>query len=188
MKLIQRALIASIFVSLLVFAAGCGSGDKKSKVTGIITYKNEPVKGGNIYLTNDAGGSFSSPITMEGAYTITDIVPGTYSVTVDTESVNPDRKSTAAAAGRNPNAPNAAGINAPGGKASELNKEYSDRMGKSAPAANDAGSGGGFGAPSKEELLKRYTKIPGKYGSKLTSGLTFDVGNGTTTKDFPLAD
>lgn len=188
MKLAQRALIASVFATLLVFAAGC-SGDKKSKVTGIITYKNEPVKGGNIYLTNDSGGSFSSPITMEGSYTITDIVPGTYSVTVDTESVNPDRKTTAANPGRsNPNAPNAPGVNAPGGKADVLNKEYADRMGKSAPAGNDAGSGGGFGAPSKEELLKRYTKIPGKYGSKLTSNLSFEVGNGTTTKDFPLTD
>ncbi len=188
MKLVQRALIASIFSALLVFAAGCG-GDKKSRVTGIITYKNEPVKGGNIYLTNDAGGSFSSPITMEGAYTITDIVPGTYSVTVDTESVNPDRKSTAAVSGRGaPSAPNNPAVNAPGGKADTLNKEYAERMGKSAPAGNDAGSGGGFGAPSKEDLLKRYTKIPGKYGSKATSGLTFEVGNGTTTKDFPLAD
>jgi hypothetical protein len=186
MKLVQRALIASIFSALLIFAAGCGSGDKKSKVTGIVTYKNEPVKGGNIYLTNDAGGSFSSPIEMNGAYTITDIVPGTYSVTVDTESVNPDRNAIAATPTRsNPNTPNAPGS---AGKKDAMNKEYADKMGKGSSAGSDAGSGGGFGAPSKEELLKRYTKIPGKYGSKLTSGLTFEVGNGTTTKDFPLAD
>lgn len=186
MKLVQRALIASIFSALLVFAAGCGSGDKKSKVSGIITYKNEPVKGGNIYLTNDAGGSFSSPIEMSGAFLITDIVPGNYSVTIDTESVNPDRNANSAAPVRtNPNAPTALAAT---GKKEALSKEYNKAMGKNDSSGSDGGSNGGFSAPSKEDLLKRYTKIPGKYGSKVTSGLTLEVGNGTTTKDFPLVD
>lgn len=182
MKMAQRAIAASLFTGLLVVAAGCGGGDKKSHLAGLVTYNNAPVTGGNLNVTNDSGGSFSCAIQMDGNYVITDIPPGTYSVTVDTESVNPDRKTPAYGSPQKmgPGAGTAA-------KMEKMNKEYESMM-KKGGEAGSPDAGGSFGPASKEELLKRYTKIPAKYTDKKTSGLTVEVGQGKIKKDFVLAD
>lgn len=169
-----HAPIASLFVGLLIFATGC-SGDKKSKLSGTITYKNEPVKAGMIYLTNDAGAGYSSPIQSDGAYVVTDIPPGSYSVTVETESINPDAKGSSPAAAKGGNY--AGGMV---GKNAKMQDEYAQQMGK--------GGGAPGGGPSREELLKRYTKLPAKYAVKTTSDLKVEVQSGATLKDFPLTD
>ena len=98
-------------------------------------------------------------------------------MTVDTESVNPDRKTpTYGSPKMGPGAGTAAKM--------EKNKnEYESMMKK----GGEAGSPD-FGPASKEELLKRYTKIPAKYTDKKTSGLTVEVGQGKIKKDFVLAD
>jgi hypothetical protein len=48
--------------------------------------------------------------------------------------------------------------------------------------------GSSFGPAPREELLKRYTKIPQKYGFKETSGFTLQLDPGKHTKDFDLTD
>jgi len=173
-----RFTFAPVLAALLMLPAGCGGGTK-SKVSGVITYKNAPVPGGMIFFSSESGGGFSSPIQMDGTYSITDIPPGTYSVVIETDSVNPDKK-----------APDAKGSNTgTASKTEQMSKQYAEKMGKGGGAADaGAGGGGGFGAAPVEELRKRYMKIPPKYVSKLTSGLTIEVGTGTVTKDFPLTD
>lgn len=179
----HRAIFASLFASLLVLAAGCGGGDKKSNISGVITYKNAPVTGGNINLSNETGGSYSSPIQIDGNYSITDIPPGTYTVTVETETVNPDRKTATYGNGQK-----AGPGGATAGKMEKMNSEYESMMKKGGDAGSSLGSGGNFGPASKEELMKRYTKLPTKFADKRTSGLTAEIGQGKIKKDFPLAD
>ncbi len=182
MKMAQRAIAATLFTGLLILAAGCGSGDKKSHLAGVITYKNAPVTGGNINLSNDAGGSYSCPIQIDGNYSITDIPPGTYAVTVETETVNPDRKTATYGNGQKAG-PGAATA----GKMEKMNNEYEKMMSKGGETGSLA-AGGSFGPASKEELMKRYTKLPTKYADKRTSGLTAEVVQGKVKKDFALAD
>ena len=160
-------------VVLVLIAAGC-SGDKKTKITGKVTYKNEPLKGGSIYMFDNAGASYSCPIQNDGTYLVTDIMPGSYSVTVETESINPDNKGTSPTevkSGQN------AGMV---GKNAKMQGEYAKQMGL-------AGGGPG-GGPSREDLLKNYVKIPKKYATKETANLKVEVLSGITTKDIPLTD
>lgn len=181
MKTAQRAIAASLFTGLLVLAAGCG-GDKKSHLSGVVTYNNAPVTGGNITLASDAGGTYSCPIQMDGNYLITDILPGTYSVTVETETVNPDRKTPPYGGQKmGPGAGTAS-------KMEKMNKDYENQMKKGGETGSLAAGGNSFGPASREELLKRYTKIPTKFTDKKTSGLSVEVGQGKIKKDFALAD
>ena len=178
-KICRTAVTVTIF-SLLLIALGCSS-DKKSKVTGSVTYKNAPVPGGNLTFSNDSGGSFSSPIQQDGTYLITDMPAGTYTVTIETETVNPDRAAPAYGTGKEKAAP-AAKL---AGKMEKASNEYAEKMGKG------GGGGGGdnsFGAAPREELLKRYAKIPVKYADKRISGLTAEVGTGSVKIDFTLSE
>ena len=165
--------VTSSIVILALLAGGC-SGDKKTKISGKITYKNEPLKGGTVYLYDDAGASYSSPIQNDGAYLVTDIMPGSYSMTVETETANPDNKGTG------PSEVKSGANKGMVGKQAKMNDEYSKQMGMSP---------GSEGSPtSRAELLKRYVKIPAKYGVKSTSNLKVEVLTGATVKDIPLAD
>lgn len=69
----------------------------------------------------------------------------------------------------------------------KMNQDYENQMKKGGEGGSLA-AGGSFGPASKEELMKRYTKIPTKFNDKTTSGLTVEVGQGKVKKDFPLAD
>jgi len=182
--LFLRVFLLASFTGILVLVTGCG-GDKRSKVSGVVTYKNDAVKGGNVYLTNDSA-SFSSPIQLDGNYVVTDIPPGTYTVTIETETINPDKGT--AAGGKVPGKASGAPQVGPGSKGEKMNQEYAEKMGKHGGGGGGGGEAGGFGAAPIEELRKKYVKIPAKYGSKLTSGLTVEVGNGIVVKDLPLAD
>lgn len=162
----------SMFVILVLLVTGCG-GNKKANVSGKITYKNEPLKGGIIYMIDDAGANHSSPIQDDGSYTVTDVMPGSYSVTIETESINPDNKGkgpTEVKGGQN------AGMV---GKNAKMQGEYAKQMGM---------TGGGSDGPGRDVLIKRYVKIPAKYAAKATSNLKVDVLSGPTVKDFPLTD
>ena len=191
MRCTRRNLLASLLLICPVLAViGCGPSDNKSKVSGTITYKGEGLKAGNIYLTSDAGGSYSSPIQPDGTYTITDVPIGNYIAIIETETINPDRPTGAAPGGKAMGAPQVG----PGSKGEALNKEYAEKMGKMGGGGGDGGGGGGggggvgFGAAPIEELRKRYVKIPTKYGSKVTSGIVVEVTGSVIKKDIPLTD
>ena len=170
-----RSITASIFVCCLALASGC-SGSARAKVSGVVTYKNAPLKGGNMTLSSDSGGSYSCIIQPDGTYSVTDVATGTYNVTIETESLNPDKK-----------APKSAVAEKGSQRESEHNK-YMEAMGQGS-GQNKSGAGdSGTGGASKEDLAKLFTKIPTKYASKTTSGLQIEVGSGATVKEFPLAD
>ena len=169
-----RTIITSALCCSLALIIGC-SGASKSKVTGVVSYKNAPIKGGNLIMSSESGGSYSAIIQPDGTYSISDVATGTYTVTIETESLNPDKKAPKSAAGD---------------KADQRNKmqdEYMKAMGKGG-GENKSGAGDVGSGASKEDLAKIYTKIPTKYGSKATSGIQVDVGSGATVKDIPLAD
>lgn len=167
MRTIPRTFFIATFACLSVVAIGC-SDKKISKVYGVVTYKNSPVKGGNMIISNDTGGSYSCTIQENGDYSVTDVPNGTYSVTIETETLNPDKKAPKSTVERSD-------------ERAKMNKQYMDAMGK-------GGGDGGTGAASREDLLKRYTKIPSKYTSKSTSNLQVEVSGGETKKNFELAD
>ena len=169
---VQRILASFVLVGLLVLAAGCGDGDKRSRASGVVSYKNEPLKGGNIGFSNDIGGTYKGFIQPDGTYTITDIPNGTYAVTIETETLNPEKKGP-------PQGP-------PGDKnnmQAKMQAEYLAKMGQNP-------GGGATAGPSKEDLAKVFTKIPSKYATKSTSGLQIEIGatGALTKKDFPLVD
>lgn len=179
-RLLQLSALSLALAACVLIGAGCGA--KRSRVSGTVKYKGAVVPGGNIYLYSDSG-SISSPIQMDGAYSMTDVPPGTYSVIIETETVNPDKNSGAATSGGK------AEEKKRESKSAKLDQEYAEKMGKGGPGGGKpVEGGGGFAPASHDELLKRYLKIPVKYGNKTTSGLTFEVTTGEMKKDYDLTD
>jgi hypothetical protein len=73
---------------LLILAVGCGG--KKATVTGTVSYKGQPLKGGTVvFLTDPGGHPFRSEISQEGKYTINGVPPGSVKITVSTASLRP---------------------------------------------------------------------------------------------------
>jgi hypothetical protein len=75
---------------------GCGSKNPNApaSVSGKISYKGQPLKGGSIaFISKDgSGGAYSSAIKPDGTYEIKDMAIGAMEVTIETESVNPNLK------------------------------------------------------------------------------------------------
>ncbi len=172
MNAILRFSAGCLFVGILTLASGCGEGKlSRSKISGVVTYKSAPVKGGNMTLSNDIGGTYTTSIQEDGTYSISDVPTGNYSVTIETDSLNPEKKAAKGATGDK------------GGAREKMQSDYMKAMGKGSGGSGEPGTG-----PSKEELAKRYTKIPAKYSNKALAGLQVDVVLGVTLKDFVLVD
>jgi hypothetical protein len=63
------------------------------EVTGKVTYNGKDVTGGIIKFHSDQiGGVNQASIHPDGTYTVTDLPTGKYVVTVETESINPNKK------------------------------------------------------------------------------------------------
>jgi hypothetical protein len=158
----MRPVRIGLFAALvLALAAGCRSSPFPATVSGHVTYKGEPVKGGMIMFYSADGAPFRAALGTDGSYAMGDMPVGEFTVTVETESMNPDRKQAT-----------------PGGArgAALMNERLA------------AERKGGFGPPSREEQLKRYTKIPKKYAKFETSDLKTTVAKGKQTRDFDLKD
>jgi hypothetical protein len=150
-------------ILVLALAAGCGPRSRTpAKIAGKVTYKGQPVKAGNItFHTND--GDYPSTLNADGGYEITDVAAGPATVTIETESANPDKKTPTY-----------------GGQAGRSPAMDPSKMAGGAPA--------GVGGPSKEELAARYVKIPPKFKDATTSGLTVTLVAGRQTQNFDLND
>jgi hypothetical protein len=156
-----KALIHLFTVVFVVSLIGCGPKNKVApgKVSGVVRYKGEILKAGNItFHTQDQKGNYQSSISPEGKYEITDVPIGTLEVTVETDSLNPDKKVPVYGAGR-------------GGKG-KAGSEQAKMM----------------GAPDPATLASRFRAIPKKYADKKTSGLTATLKAGSQTIDFDLTD
>lgn len=91
-------------VGLLVLVAGCNSKNPNASanVSGNVTYKGQPVKGGTIVFVSKAElGTVTVHIGADGKFSAVDLPTGDFTVTVETESVNTAKKAPEYTKGKN---------------------------------------------------------------------------------------
>lgn len=188
------ALLAALFT----FVLGCGGSSKYSaSITGKVAYKGAPVTGGFLKLTNPEEADFSVGIGADGYYLVEGIAPGTYTVYVDTESLNPKN----AAPEYTPSNIAKAG----GGGASKMAPKgmpMGPMPGKGGGSPNIPGQSGGQpkgpvekglgAAPPPKDVTPgakgTYVKVPDKYRTTGKSDITVTVKSGANTFDVELKD
>lgn len=178
--MIPRALAAAAGVlALFVVAAGCSQRgtallipEGYGAIGGKVTYNNNPVGGGFVYFVASDGVRHSAQITGDGSYSTT-LKEGTYTVTVDTESINPAKKQDYR------------------GQGSGMSQMYGKAAGASGGAAPGAPKGGAKSSPAPEGanvVSVTYVQIPAKYADKSKSGLSVTVKPGMNDYNIPLTD
>ncbi|HBI43626.1 MAG TPA: hypothetical protein DDY78_12370 [Planctomycetales bacterium] len=120
----------------LVVVYGCEKANPNAaaSVTGKVTYKGQPVTGGMLMFNpkTEAGGVVSpASLNPDGTYSLTEAPSGDFTVTVDTESLNPDKKAQAYPGSGGKEMPSSIPANAPKatlpeGKYVKIPKKYSD--------------------------------------------------------------
>lgn len=92
-----RLFVAPIVVMAMALPVlqGCGSGQSKrvtGKVDGAVTFNDQPVKAGTVYLERkDSGDGSSAPLDSSGKFKVPDPLPvGTYIVVVMPIVLSPD--------------------------------------------------------------------------------------------------
>jgi hypothetical protein len=89
-----RLLIAASVV--LPVLAGCSANKAApARISGSISYKGQPIKAGAMAFHTSGGTAYPAQISPDGTYTATDIPEGELIVTIETESINPDKKKAA---------------------------------------------------------------------------------------------
>jgi hypothetical protein len=150
---------------ILALVSGCVKNpNAPAQVSGTVTYNGQPLKGGMLTLHSKDAGVYSAGIRSDGTYSATDLPAGEMVVTVETESVNPNKKTPQYGGGRGAPPPKGAGP-----------QPY-----KPPGAPADAGTKG----PDPAE----YVKIPAKYADPKKSGLTVTLSQGRQTHNFELTD
>jgi hypothetical protein len=132
---------------VLVFGCEKGNPNAAATVTGKVTYKGEPVTAGVVTFNPKKEGPVSSAtLNADGTYSITEAPAGDFTITVDTESLNPDRKAPAygppgagAGGGSSPPPPGVAAAPSSAGKYVKIPKKYSDP--ESSPLKATLGAG-----------------------------------------------
>jgi hypothetical protein len=172
--LVARAVGALGLAFLLGILAGCGSAT--GNVSGVVTYRGQPVTGGLItFLPADGShNSVAVGIDGQGRYFV-DLPAGEVTVAIDTRGLAGDSDSGgnegALVSGPPPGVPLSPDIRAKLGGGGAAPKGGGRPKPKEAPAA--AG---------------KYVPIPEKYYMAETSGLKFKVKGGEQTQDFELTD
>ena len=93
---VKRILLrCAVFLLATTILIGCG-GKPVANVTGVVKYKGSPVPGGELILesTEKDGGTITTFLSEEGAYTLSDVPPGEYTVYFSNEMFNPKNKPT----------------------------------------------------------------------------------------------
>ncbi len=183
MTLKGRLLLTLPLYAALVIGCSKGNPNAPATVTGKVTYNGAPVTGGMVVFHPKEGGMYTAAISPEGTYSVSDLPIGDATVTVDTESINPNAKMPEYKGGNS----------GPGGGVGKA--MYSQMMG---------GTKGSKGAPGgqshKAEKMSpmpegankagggTYVKIPEKYKDPEKSGLTTTLKRGSQTYDIELKD
>lgn len=160
--MIQVRLLAGTLLVLSLGLLGCSAGgnpNANARVSGGLSYKGQPIKGGAIRFHTPEGVAYDGLISSDGTYSATDVPAGELVVTVETESISPERK-------------------APKGAEAERRM----RMMKSSMQP-PPGRGGPVADPSVN-----YIKIPKKYSNPKTSPLTVTLTPGRQVHNFDLSD
>jgi hypothetical protein len=160
-------------LALLITSLGCSPSnpDAPCRVEGKVTYNNNPVTGGTVCFHAADGVPYNFPIFANGAYNA-ELKEGTYTVTVETESLNPNKKedNRAATGARGAYGSGSGGKAGGGGYSSK----YKAQQGSPMPDS---------GAPKAE-----YVKIPPKYAAASSSGLSFTAKRGKNEYPITLTD
>ncbi|MBX9579181.1 MAG: carboxypeptidase-like regulatory domain-containing protein [Gemmataceae bacterium] len=178
MRIVPLAALAALVFGV----AGCGGSQTPASITGKVTYQGAPLPGGTMTFFTE-NGAYPTSIATDGSgtYSIKDVPVGSASVTIETETFNPNTERPEYGA-----AMKGGGKMPKGAPKGGENKFKAERM--AVEGKGGGGGGGGFGPAPKEELEKLYKKIPAKYMDKRTSGLKMDIVRGSNTKDFELTD
>jgi hypothetical protein len=83
----RRVPAALLFFSLVLGASGCGSS---TSVSGKVSYKGAPVKGGTVTFYNASNWTGSSPISADGSYKIDKVPSGPVKIAVETKTAKPN--------------------------------------------------------------------------------------------------
>jgi hypothetical protein len=177
MLLRARGGAAACLIAAILALVGCQSGGNNqfpAKVSGKVTYNGALVTGGTITFHGGDGTPYEEAITPEGTYKFVNLPEGTMTVTIETESFNPNKKQEAYRSGG-------------GGQAAMYAKSGGGgggRVDKSAPKGG-APKSPYLGEPSGGPV---YVKIPDKYRDKAKSGLSVTLKKGDQTQNFELTD
>lgn len=159
------------FAFLAATMCGCGGGvaNAPANISGKVTYKGAPVTGGVIgfFSKNAEGGGYSATINPDGTYSTNNVAAGEVTVTVETETLNPNIKQTSYTGGASKGP---AGGGGTPGAGSPKKMSSSPRPGNAA----------------KSEAV--YVKIPGKYAKKDSTSLSANLRAGNNKVDFDLTD
>ena len=176
----SKRLSLIFFSVVLGLCVGCGTNSQTPvQLSGTVTYKAQPLHGGNMTFHTADHGMINTTINRDGTYQVS-LPAESMKVTIETESFDPDKiapvYSTSTAGGK------------------KTSREGENAMKSERMKAEGKGDGGGggpsgsFGPPPKDELAKLFTKIPAKYKFKETSGFSLQLENGKQVKDFELTD
>jgi hypothetical protein len=157
------------FSALVIITSGCSR--PVGSITGKVTYKGAPLKGGGISFASTEGlPTVSGNIKEDGTYIIDEIKGGSYKICIDTSFLKP-------ASGPGPST-------GPGGKKTGPPKG----MGAPPPDANIP-EGYIPSNPAEAagiENARRYIAIPDKYKDPESTDLTYTVVGGPQTHDVDL--
>lgn len=80
---------------LAVVLLGCAKNKQApGTVSGSVSYKGQPVKAGTVAFHTKEGTAYSGQISSDGTYSIVDLPEGELVVTVETESISPNKKAS----------------------------------------------------------------------------------------------
>jgi hypothetical protein len=106
-----RRLVPLAALVGLALLAGCGPGNENT-LTGKVTLNgNEPLPGGRISLRPEggekSGANYAGDIKQDGTFTIMNVPAGAMVVTIETESINPEKSTDYTKNPKNPPPPGA---------------------------------------------------------------------------------
>lgn len=169
--MIQHSRLALMVLVVSVIALGCGqkrNPNAPANVSGRITYKGGPLKGGNVTFHPASGGVYSFAIRPDGNYTATDVPDGDMVVTVNTESLNPAKQEKPRVYGEG--------------------QAVGDGKPLAVPSPDFIKSKLKNPPPDVPVAQPEYMKIPEKYSDKTKSGLSVTLSPGNQTRSFDLKD
>jgi hypothetical protein len=158
---LSRILSGPLLVAVAA-ALGCsssGNPNAPARVSGKLTYNNQPIKAGNMLLHTPDGVAYPAQISPDGTYSATDVPTGELVVTIDTEPLSP--KSTKK-----------------GAQEESMRMKQMQGMEQRRPAGADPGA----------DPTANYIKIPAKYASPKTSPVKVTLSAGKQSKDINLTD
>lgn len=87
-KIHLRVWLGVLLLALGGMLSGCG-GSSTGTVSGKVTFKGQPLKGGNVSIIPKAGGVLKTTIGEDGSYSISKVPVGSAKAAVDTSSLRP---------------------------------------------------------------------------------------------------